>query len=156
MNDEQKKIIGELACSVLEHAGFSVSSIWSEGPMDMLSLIGTEDLTPLIGKDGQSLVALEHVIRLAAFRKFGGTERLPDFLLDINGYRKEQNARLAQIAEDSAQRVIASGKAEALAPMNAYERRIVHTKLATYQQISTESIGAEPNRRVVIKPSSSA
>lgn len=103
----------------------------------------------LIGKGGQTLQALEHVARLMWVRKSGVRASLQ---VDVNDYRREQAARLTQIAHDAASRVRASGKSEALDPMSPAERRIVHTELAAYSDVVTESIGQEPHRRVVVKP----
>ncbi len=103
----------------------------------------------LIGKGGQTLQALEHVARLMWVRKSGIRTGLQ---VDVNDYRREQAARLSQIAHDAATRVRASGKSEALDPMSPAERRVIHTELATYSDVVTESIGQEPHRRVVVKP----
>jgi len=103
----------------------------------------------LIGKSGQTLHALEHVTRLMWSRKTGEHANL---IVDVNDYRREQATKLAQVAHDAATRVRSSGRSEALEPMSSAERRIVHTELATYNDIVTESIGQDPHRRVVIKP----
>src|SRR3989344_3193590 len=102
----------------------------------------------LIGKNGQNLKALEHVLRAMLVKEgVDGT-----IVLDINDYRKSRADYLIDVAKQAVMRVRNTQKAEALFPMSAYERRIVHMELAAYPDIATESIGAEPQRRVVIKP----
>lgn len=107
----------------------------------------------LIGKNGQNLNAFEHLIKLIINRKAGGEEQKRNvFVVDINDYRKTKAKYILDLARSAAQKVISSRRAEALLPMSAYERRLVHTELAAYQELQTESIGEEPHRRIVIKP----
>ncbi|OGZ75979.1 MAG: hypothetical protein A3G45_02255 [Candidatus Staskawiczbacteria bacterium RIFCSPLOWO2_12_FULL_37_15] len=70
----------------------------------------------------------------------------------MNDYKKSRATYLIDVAKQTVTRVRNTQKAEALFPMSAYERRIVHMELAAYPDIATESVGAEPQRRVVIKP----
>ena len=108
----------------------------------------------LIGKNGQNLNAFEHLIKLIVNRKTSGDEdqKRNVFVVDINDYRKTKAKYVLGLARSAAQKVISSRRAEALLPMSAYERRLVHTELATYKELQTESIGEEPHRRIVIKP----
>lgn len=105
----------------------------------------------LIGKDGQTLDALEHIFRLLGMKQEEAKRR--GVSLDINGYRKQRLDSVAATARQAAERVRVSGQAETLAPMSASERREVHTILTEYGNLKTESIGIEPMRRIVIKPS---
>lgn len=120
----------------------------TDGKVLVVSLHTEDDARFLIGKNGQNLKALEHVIR-AIFTK---SERNTNIVLDINDYRKSRTAYLIDTAKQIVARVRNSKKAEALPPMTSYERRVVHMELAAYPDIATESIGAEPLRRVIIKP----
>ncbi len=113
-----------------------------------VSLYTPENGKLLIGKNGQALKALEHVIRLALLKEEG----MPSIILDVNDYRKSRVNFLVDLAKQAVSRVRNTQKAEALAPMSSYERRVVHMELASCPDISTESIGDEPYRRVVIKP----
>lgn len=108
-----------------------------------------DDARFLIGKNGQNLKALEHIIRLASLRQ-NPTQLVTS--VDVNDYRKIQTNELVQRIHEVAVRVRNTRKPEALDPMAAYERRVVHTELATYHDLATESVGQEPQRRVVIKP----
>ena len=102
----------------------------------------------LIGKNGQNLKALEHVLRAMLVKG----DKEGTIVLDVNDYRKSRATYLVDFAKQAVARVRNTQKAEALFPMSAYERRIVHMELAAYPDIATESIGAEPQRRVIIKP----
>ena len=70
--------------------------------------------------------------------------------VDIEGYRRRREDQLREIAQRVASRVRASGQAVTLEPMLAYERRIVHLSVQGQPGLKTESVGMEPNRRVVI------
>ena len=102
----------------------------------------------LIGKNGKNLKALEHVLR-AMLVKDGKEGTI---VLDVNDYRKSRATYLVDVAKQTVARVRNTQKAEALFPMSAYERRIVHMELAAYPDIATESVGSDPQRRVIIKP----
>ncbi len=130
--------------------GFTVDLVWFDDPIPRLCLTSSESLAALVGVAGQHLQALEHLVRLVAVRRLPGAV-MPDFLLDIGDYRKAHLDRLFELADSAAKRVLANGHAEALAPMNAQERKIVHTKLSSYTSLETQSIGIEPNRRIIIK-----
>lgn len=114
----------------------------------VVSIQTPDDARFLIGKNGQNLKALEHVIRSMLVK--GGKEGT--IILDVNDYRKSRANYLLDMAKQAVARVRNTQKAEALFPMSAYERRIVHMELAAYPDIATESIGSEPQRRVIIKP----
>jgi len=107
-----------------------------------------EDAKFLIGKNGQNLQALEHVARSLLLKK---TEGIALFV-DVNDYKKSKATQIALIAKDAVSRVRNTQRAEALIPMSPYERRIVHMELASVSDVTTESIGQEPQRRIVVKP----
>ena len=102
----------------------------------------------LIGKNGQNLKALEHVLRAMLVKD----SKEGTIVLDVNDYRKSRTSYLVDVAKQAVTRVRNSQKAEALFPMSAYERRIIHMELAAYPDVATESIGSDPQRRIVIKP----
>lgn len=103
----------------------------------------------LIGQQGVNLNALQHVTRLIVRRK---TDERVSFILDVNQYKSKRVEYLKSLATDVAQRVLDTDKFEVLRPMSAYERRIVHMELANNDFVSTESLGEEPNRRIVVRP----
>jgi spoIIIJ-associated protein len=105
------------------------------------------DLGALIGRGGENLVALQQITSAITSRRVGRTVHVP---LDIEGYRRRREEQLREIARRVASRVKASGQAVTLEPMLAYERRIVHLAVQEQPGIKTESVGMDPNRRVVI------
>lgn len=154
--DKKNKII-EITKNLLNKVGFDGKVKFVENgsigsKFATISIESDDDLSMLIGKGGQNLCALEHLVRLIVARKMPDPEGNFNFIVDINDYRKSRTDYLAGVARDVAQRVIQTQKAEALTPMNSYERRLVHTELASFKEIQTESVGQEPRRRVIVKP----
>ena len=104
----------------------------------------------LIGKNGQNLQSMEHIVR-AMFSK-NGQDVSKTILLDVNDYKKSRASQVLELVKAVVTRVRNTKKAEALMPMSSYERRVVHMELASMPDIATESVGQEPQRRVIIKP----
>ena len=113
---------------------------------DGLEVTG-QDLTPLIGRGGENLVALQQITSAITSKKVGRSVHVG---IDIEGYRHKREDQLREMAARVAGRVKATGSAVTLEPMLAYERRIVHLVVQEQQGVRTESVGIEPNRRVVI------
>ncbi|MBI2122217.1 MAG: hypothetical protein HYT98_03775 [Candidatus Sungbacteria bacterium] len=109
----------------------------------------TDGVGMLIGEQGGNLLALEHILKKILKKKLGNEIR---FTLDINDYRMRRLEDLKQDVKEAAKEVRMYRKDVALRPASAFERRIIHMLLAEYPDITTESIGMEPYRRVVIKP----
>lgn len=103
----------------------------------------------LIGEHGNNLSALEYLVKRIIKKKYGEDQK---FTLDVNDYRMKKLEDLKQDVKAAAKEVRLYKKEVPLRPMSSFERRIVHLLLAEYPDIATESIGEEPNRRVVIKP----
>ena len=115
----------------------------------LVSIYTPEDAKLLIGKNGDNLKSLEHVLRAMFLKKIVDFNNI---IVDVNDYKKSRSSYLVETAQQAVMRVRNTQKAEALFPMSSYERRVVHMELAACPDIATESIGAEPNRRIVIKP----
>lgn len=109
----------------------------------------TEEPQILIGEKGQTMLAIQRLLRVITRRKVLETFYID---LDINDYKKKKVEYLRETARSVADEVALIKKEKILSPMPAYERRIIHLELADRQDITTESIGEEPERRVVIKP----
>ena len=112
--------------------------------------IMTDDARLLIGQGGQNLYSLEHIVKRIVHKEMG--ETMPQFFIDVNGYRMNRLEELKEEARSVAKRVRLYRKEICLRPMNSFERRIIHTALAEYPDITTESIGEDFGRAVVIKP----
>lgn len=103
----------------------------------------------LIGRHGQTLDALQYLVNLVAAKVDHDERRV---LLDVEGYRKRREETLTRLANRLAERVRRTGEPEALEPMNAHERRVIHLALQENPYVTTGSEGDEPFRRVVIQP----
>ena len=103
----------------------------------------------LIGEGGQTLLEVQRLLKIILRRKIDKAFYLD---LDINSYKKKKIEYLKQLAHSIADDVALNKKEEVLPSMLAYERRIVHLELADRENIATESVGQEPERRVVVRP----
>lgn len=108
----------------------------------------SEDGSLLIGQGGSHLIALQHVIRIIANKKF---EKSFKFIIDVNDYRHERMDFLENLAKNSAREAYRTKEKVILRPMTSYERRIIHQALNDNEFVETESVGVEPERKVVIK-----
>lgn len=102
----------------------------------------------LIGKNGQTLTALQLIVRQMISKEIG---MLPYIILDVENYKDKKNANLERLAKRVAKEVRQTGIDASLENMNSYERRIVHNALTNFKGVTTISEGEEPNRHVVIK-----
>jgi spoIIIJ-associated protein len=107
------------------------------------------DLEPLVGPNGETLDSLQELTRLAVLRQ---SKRRVRLLLDINGFRARQRDQLIAVVRTTAEQVIKTREDHELQPMSPSERKIVHDAVAAIDGVRTESLGEDPNRRVVIRP----
>ena len=118
-----------------------------EGERAVVSIIGEGDVGKLVGDHGEVLDALQELTRLAATAETGQRSRL---MLDVAGYRAQRRAELTDLGVATAEQVRSSGEAVTLAPMNPFERKIVHDAVGAIAGVESSSEGEEPQRRVVI------
>jgi spoIIIJ-associated protein len=147
--DAGRQILEEL----MNHLGFDVKVEVETGDTSRLNVVGEGDekdaLGALIGRKGERLSALQHLVNLMLSRKMGGWTRV---LVDVEDYRGRRERQLRDLATRAAARVLETGKMLQLEPMPALERRWVHIALRDNQDVATQSIGEEPNRRIVVLP----
>lgn len=111
-----------------------------------------EDLGLLIGPRGATLAALQDLTRTAVQHQFPArTDRI---MVDVAGYRQRRIAALARFVRQVADQVLASGNEQALEPMNAADRKVVHDTVNEIDGVTTRSAGEDPSRYVVIAPAS--
>ncbi|NLG81242.1 MAG: KH domain-containing protein [Bacilli bacterium] len=103
----------------------------------------------LIGREGKTIEALQYLAR-HVYNKYSNDKRV--CTIDVGGYKQKRRMQLEILATKVAKEVARTKIEVKLDPMNSYERRIIHTKLADWRDVYTESVGEEPNRRLVIKP----
>jgi spoIIIJ-associated protein len=111
-----------------------------------MSIVAPEDARFLIGRNGQNLQALNHIVRLVA------SSDQEKIIVDVNDYRQQRANEIEQLVRATVTLVRSQQKPQGLGVMTAYERRIVHTHLASYTDVTGESVGQEPARSVVIRP----
>ena len=92
------------------------------------------------------LPAFEHLVNLMLRR-----ENLPSYVVDVNFYRRERERLITELARAAAKKATITKSPIELPPMNAYERRLVHMEITTHPELTTESVGAGKERRVIIK-----
>ncbi|HEV8622555.1 MAG TPA: RNA-binding cell elongation regulator Jag/EloR [Actinomycetota bacterium] len=156
--EEQAEIGAEFLEGLLARIGFmaEVQPRVDEGTMYLDVVAGEaeddeEDMGLLIGRHGQTLEAVQELTRVVVSHKTGLRCRV---IVDVEDYKKRQRARLASKAVEIARRVARTGREEALDPMNAYERKVVHDAVAGVSGVESSSRGEDPDRRVVIRPRS--
>ncbi len=114
--------------------------------------ISSSDSGRLIGRFGQTLTELQHLIRMVANQMVG--ERV-SLVVDVENYKANKNRELEELALSVADNVQKSGYPQTLRSMNAYERRVIHAALTDFPGVETLSVGEEPNRCIEIKPKKS-
>lgn len=112
-----------------------------------VEVVGLEEGV-LIGRRGQTLDAVQELVRTAMQRRF---ERRSRVLVDVDGYRARRMEKLLERADEAVEEVLASGEPQRLEPMDSIERRIVHQRVAETEGVVSTSHGREPSRRIVIE-----
>jgi len=111
--------------------------------------VKAEDMGVLIGKRGQTLDSLQYIVSLAINKDCSEYVKVK---LDSENYRVRRKETLENLAKNIASKVKRTGKAVSLEPMNSFERRIIHSALQGDSDCETYSEGADPYRKVVVKP----
>ena len=118
---------------------------------DTVITVDGEGAGLLIGHHGETLDALQYLANLAANKKVKGEKReYTKITLDVEGYRAKREEALRALARRMAGKVVKYKKSVMLEPMNPYERRIIHSEVQLIEGVSTNSIGSENNRRIVM------
>jgi spoIIIJ-associated protein len=143
----------EILERLMDLLGFRVAVGVEAGPTAKLNVHGEGDekeaLGALIGRKGERLSALQHLVNLMLSRKTGSWTRV---LVDVEDYRGRRERQLVDLANRAADRVVQTGAMLQLEPMPPLERRWIHIALRDHPAVATQSIGEEPNRRIVVLP----
>lgn len=134
-----KKMIGDFETEIKEDGG------------DYQVIIKTEEDAPtVIGRHGETIRALQKILEVILYKKFGEPV---DLLLNVNDYREKQTERLEGIAEDIAQRVKTENREVPLRSFSSYERKIIHEYIAKkYPELSSFSVGEGRDRQLIVSP----
>lgn len=134
--------------NLLEKLGVQGCEVKSEKTDDGLCItVEGGDLGVAIGRRGETMDAIQYLASLVANR---GEEGYTRVLLDIENYRAKRVKALESLARRLAKNVLKTRRNVTLEPMQAYERRIIHSTLQQVDGVSTHSVGTEPHRKVVI------
>jgi spoIIIJ-associated protein len=141
---------------LLRHLGFSAEILVRRGEpaadeeeAPLVLDIQTTNADTLIGPHGETLAALQHILRLLVNRQIGQKVNL---IVDVQGYKRRREQNLRRLAERMAVQAVKSGRTVYLDPMPPYERRIVHLALRDRGDVTTQSVGEGRQRRVTIIP----
>ena len=138
-----KKFMDEILVQLPENTVYNIS----ESELGINVEITNSNLGFLIGYRGETLYAMQNILSAIAGK---GIEKKVRVILDIEGYKEKREKTLEELAEKVAKTVIRTRKPIKLEPMQAYERKIIHSKLQQNSKVQTESIGEKPNRRIVV------
>ncbi len=149
LNDDVQSKACDFLYDVLDNMGMHDAQLYCSNEDDILVIeIECADTGTLIGRRGQTLDALQYLTGLVANK---GSEAYTRISLDVADYREKRKDALQDLADRIAQKVQKSRDKYVLEPMNPYERRIIHSALQSYRNITTYSEGEEPNRHVIIE-----
>ena len=112
-----------------------------------VEIIG-ENTNNLIGYRGETLNAIQTLLSSIANKEIDEKVRV---ILDISGYKDKRKKVLEELADKISKTVIKTGKKVTLEPMPAYERKIIHSRLQNNKKVTTESVGEEPHRKIVVE-----
>lgn len=149
--DTAESVVSKL----IHHMGMKaqVSANYDESSVDDRRVIQVDvrgdDLSALIGRRAETLVAFQHVASLIVGKQ---TQHWVQLIVDVEGYRSRREKQVRQLARRMADQVTKTGRKTTMEPMSSSERRVVHIELRGHPAVTTESTGEEPYRKVVILP----
>ncbi len=119
----------------------------ADGEIPLLIDIRGDDLSVLIGRRAETLNALQYILALIVSKE---ADKWVQVIVDVEGYRARRERQLRQLARRMAEQAVRAGKRQVLEPMSSAERRIIHLELRDHPDVTSESIGEDPNRKVTI------
>jgi spoIIIJ-associated protein len=139
--------IAEFVQKVVTAMGLDLAPTIEETPEGTRINLEGEDGGVLVRRSGEGLQALQHVVATAFRRQLGDDNRI---VIDCNGFRKDKDAELRQMARFMAEKARSSSMPQEMGPLNPYERRIVHLAIAEDPSVTSESIGDAFMKTVII------
>ena len=137
--------------NIVNAMGVTLTAKVEEGADGTRINLEGEDGGVLVRRGGEGLQALQHIVATAFRRQLGDDNRI---VIDCNGFRKDKDAELKQMARFFADKARNSGAPQEMGPLNPYERRIVHMAIAEDPTVSSESIGDAFMKTVIISTKS--
>ena len=156
--DVDPKLVGAEAerfmHGLLDAFGLEGSTEVRQDGDDLEVLVTGDDLGLLIGPKGNTLLAVQDLVRVASQRRLG--DHTTHLRIDIGGYRERRREALSRFTVQQVDMVKESGRARILEPMPSADRKVIHDTVASLDGVVSRSEGDDPHRRVVIAPSGNA
>jgi spoIIIJ-associated protein len=140
---------------VLERMGISADIDVKEEEDRIVLEVQTQDPDLIIGRKGQVVDALQHLVGKVVFNARNGEKGKP-FIVDAGGYRDRHVQKLQQLAARMGEKALQTGTIVELSPMSAHDRRIVHMAIASIPGLSSRSEGEGDDRHILVVPSAEA
>jgi len=147
VNDTLTTQIAAFVQDVVNSMGVSLTAQIESTPEATRINLDGEDGGVLVRRGGEGLQALQHLVATAFRKQLGDDNRI---VIDCNGFRKDKDAELRQMAQFFAEKAQSSGMPQEMGPLNPYERRIVHLAIAELPSATSESIGDAFMKTVII------
>jgi len=145
--ENRVKLVEAFLQGLFERMGVEAGVDAAEGDGSINVTLTGKDPGALIGRRGETLDAIQHLTNYVINRGGSGRVRVN---LDAENYRQRRNETLETLAVRTAGKVVKYRRNITLDPMNAYERHVIHSVLQDVDNVSTYSVGVEPNRRIVV------
>jgi spoIIIJ-associated protein len=139
--------ITEFVQNVVNAMGVALTARVEEAPEGTRINLEGEDGGVFVRRSGEGLQALQHLVATAFRKQLGDDNRI---IIDCNGFRKDKDAELKQMARFMADKARSTGAPQEMGPLNPYERRIVHMAIAECPGAASESIGDAFMKTVII------
>ena len=147
VNDTLINEIAAFVQSVVKAMGVTLAASVEHAPEGTRINLEGEDGGILIRRGGEGLQALQHIVATTFRKQLGDDNRI---VIDCNGFRRDKDAELRQMALFMAEKARSSGMPQEMGPLNPYERRIVHLTIAEDPRVTSESIGDAFMKTVII------
>jgi spoIIIJ-associated protein len=147
--EDAVEVLRELLEEIVDAVGLDVDIHIDRGEGELVGRVEGEDVGLLIGRRGQTIDAIQHLAQRIVFRGDASDARV---VIDADGYRERRAQTLSAIALDAAEDALETGEPIELEPMPASERRVIHEFLRDRGDVVTHSEGQEPERYLVVEP----
>ena len=144
---EGEKVAREFLESTLSQMGIEAELEITQTDEALEIVVSGENMGRVIGKRGETLDALQYLTSLVVNKD---KEEYIRINLDSENYREKRTLALEKLADKVADKVLRNKRSLTLEPMNAFERRVIHSRLQGNEKLTTYSIGEEPSRRIVV------
>ena len=150
VNKQEANKIKEVVEGLLNHMDLEAEIEIGDPDDDTIPVdLQMEKPKVLIGKEGRTLAQVQHLLKLMSRDKIEDRFYID---LDINDYKEKKTSYLKEKAREVADKVALTKKEKQLPAMPPYERRVIHMELADRNDVTTQSVGQDPDRKVTIKP----